>query len=221
MAERICVARIGAAHGVSGEVRLFAFTEDPLAITRYGPLEDKAGMREFKIASLRAAKDHLIARLEGVADREAAAKLANVELYVARERLPAIEESGSFYRADLVGLRVETSDGREFGTVVAVQNYGAGDLLEIAHGHERVALPFVEAFVRSVDVAGGRIVADPPEGLFEPSPLVGESGEDRARRGPSRVRGGSTASNEAGSPLTRSSAGSCRRRTTLSHKGRG
>jgi 16S rRNA processing protein RimM len=169
MAERICVARIGAPHGVRGEVRLFAFTEDPAAITRYGPLEDKAGARSFKIASLRPGKAQFIARLEGVADRDAAAKLANLELYVPRERLPEIAESDSFYQTDLVGLRVETPDGRALGSVIAVRNFGAGDLLEIAPMRRRasVMLPFVETFVREVDVSGGRVVAEPPEGLFD------------------------------------------------------
>jgi 16S rRNA processing protein RimM len=168
MPPRIRVARIGAAHGVRGEVRLHAFTEDPLAVARYGPLEDEGGTRRFKIASLRSGKDHLIARLEGVRDRGAAAKLANLTLYVPRDRLPAIEDAASFYRADLVGLRVETRDGAALGEVVAVENFGAGDVLEVKPPRgESVTLPFVEAFVLEVDVLGGRIVAEPPAGLFE------------------------------------------------------
>ena len=185
MAERICVARIGAAHGLRGEVRLHAFTQDPLAVARYGPLEDKAGTRAYTIASLRTAKDHLIARLEGVGDRYAAEKLVNLELYVPRERLPAIEESGSFYYADLIGLKVETSAGRALGVVTAVRNHGAGELLEIAPEvpGESVMLPFIEVFVREVDMAGGRIVADPPEGMFDLDP---SSRPSHAKRGASR-----------------------------------
>ena len=168
MAGRICVAKIGAVHGVRGEVRLFAFTEDPLAVGRYGLLEDESGARTFKIVSLRPGKDHLIARFEGVADRDTAAKLTNQELYVPRERLPEIDEQGSYYHADLVGLRVETPGGRVLGTVLAVRRHGGGDLLEIAPAGlgESVMLPFVGAFVREVDVTGGRIVTDPPGGLF-------------------------------------------------------
>lgn len=184
MAERICVAKIGAPHGVQGEVRLLAFTEDPLAVTRYGPLEDKAGAHRIKIISLRPSKDHLIARLEGVGDRDAAAKLVNLELYVPRERLPRIEEPGSFYQVDLIGLCVETTDGRALGKVMAVRNFGGGDLLEVAPAERgaRVMLPFIETFVLEVDVPGGRIVAAPPEGLFEePS-----SRPSRAERGESR-----------------------------------
>ena len=131
-------------------------------------LEDERGARTFKIASLRPGKDHLIARFDGVEDRETAAKLTNVELYVPRERLPEIDEEDSYYHADLVGLRVETPDGRALGTVLAVRRYGGGDLLEVAPAGlgESVMLPFVGAFVREVDIEGGKIVADPPGGLF-------------------------------------------------------
>ncbi len=104
MAERIRVARIGAAHGVRGEVKLWSFTEDPMAVTSYGALETEDGTRRFEIESLRPAKDHLVARIAGVADRDAAEALRNLELFVPRERLPEIEEADTFYYADLVGL---------------------------------------------------------------------------------------------------------------------
>lgn len=167
-ANRICVAKIGAAHGVRGEVKLFAFTDDPLALGDLGPLEDEAGKQSFRIVSLRPAAGHLVARLEGVADRNAAERLTNRLLYVERDRLPATA-ANSFYHADLVGLRVETTDGEKLGIIVSVHNFGAGDLLEIApaKGGASVMLPFVERFVPVVDLAGGRIVADPPAGLFE------------------------------------------------------
>ena len=102
-AARVCVAEIGAAHGIAGEVRLHAFTTDPLAVTQFGPLEAEDG-REVAIAAVRPGKDCLIARLAGVADRTAAERLRNVKLYVARERLPAIDEPETWYHADLVGL---------------------------------------------------------------------------------------------------------------------
>jgi 16S rRNA processing protein RimM len=91
-----------------------------------------------------------------------------VELYVPRERLPEIDDDDSYYHADLIGLRVETPDGHALGTVLAVRRHGGGDLLEIAPEirGESVMLPFVGAFVREVDIDGGKIVADPPEGLF-------------------------------------------------------
>src|SRR5882757_6892677 len=99
MAARICVAQIGAAHGVRGEVRIKAFTEDPLSVTRYGPLETEDGARRFEIEAARPAKDMLVARLKGVADRDAAERLTNIRLYVAREKLPRPADD-EFYHAD-------------------------------------------------------------------------------------------------------------------------
>jgi 16S rRNA processing protein RimM len=163
-AERVCVAQIGAPHGVRGEVRLFAFTEDPLAVTRYGPLQSEDGAREVEIESARPGKQGLVVRLRGVGDRDAAARLRNVRLYVARSRLPATGDADTFYHADLIGLAAMTPDGRRLGTVTAVQNFGAGDILEIRPeaGGETLMLPFTTDAVPSIDVAGGRIVVDPP-----------------------------------------------------------
>ena len=167
--ERVRVAKIGAAHGVRGEVRLFAYTQDPLAIRSYGEFEDESGARRFRIVSLRAAKHHLIARIEGVGDRDEASKLTHLELYVSRARLPQQKEADTFYHADLVGLSVETKEGKKLGEVIGVRNFGAGDLLEIklAHGGKTALLPFIDPFVPLIDVKGGRIVADPPQGLFD------------------------------------------------------
>ena len=103
MANRICVARIGAAHGVRGEVKLWSFTEDPAAVAQYGPLETQDGTRCFEIEALRAAKDHFVARIAGVNDRDAAEKLRNIELYIPRARLPKIEEADTFYHEDTLG----------------------------------------------------------------------------------------------------------------------
>ena len=163
MAARVCVAQIGAAHGVRGEVRLKSFTEDPLNVTRYGALETEDG-RRFEVEALRPAKDVLIARLKGVADRNAAAALKNTRLYVPRERLPQPADD-EFYQADLIGLAAHTRDGAPFGTVMAVHNFGAGDLLEIepAAGGATVMLPFTRAVVPVVEIASGRIVVAPPE----------------------------------------------------------
>lgn len=159
----MCVAEIGAAHGIAGEVRLRAFTEDPLAVTGFGPLQAEDG-REITIAAARPGKDCLIARIKGVADRTAAERLRNVKLYVTRDKLPAIEEAETFYHADLVGLAAVGPDGGAFGHVVAVQNFGAGDLLEIARtgGGPTVLLPFTDDVVPVVDVANGRVVVNPP-----------------------------------------------------------
>ena len=159
---RVCVGQIGAAHGVRGEVRLKPFTEDPLGVTRYGALETEDG-RPIEIEAVRPAKDMLVARLKGVADRNGAEALKNVRLYVPRERLPPPDDD-EFYYADLIGLAAETADGAAFGVVKAVHNFGAGDLLEIepAAGGATVMLPFNATTVPKIDIAGRRIVVEPP-----------------------------------------------------------
>jgi 16S rRNA processing protein RimM len=203
---RICLGQIGAPHGVRGEVRLHSFTADPTAIASYGPLETEDG-RVFKIESLRPAKHALVARLSGVADRDAAERLANTKLYVPRERLPEPAEADEFYHADLIGLRAVDCAGRECGTVVAVHNFGAGDLIELrpADGAQTELLPFDSVTVPEVNLRTGTIVVNP-------SPLAGEGGEAKPSRvgDPARKR-----------PLTRTAAGSRRHRSTLSRKGRG
>ena len=163
MAARVCVAQIGAAHGVRGEVRLKPFTEDPLSVARYGVLETEDG-RRLEIEALRPAKHMLVARLKGVTDRNAAEALKNLRLYVPRDRLPPPADD-EFYQADLVGLAAQTRDGAPFGTVKAVHNFGAGDLLEIepAAGGASVMLPVTETAVPVVEIARGRIVIAPPE----------------------------------------------------------
>jgi 16S rRNA processing protein RimM len=163
MANRVCVAQIGAPHGVRGEVRLWTFTADPMAITKYGPLETEDGKRSFEIGTVRPAKDHLVARLRGIEDRDAAERLTNTKLFVPRERLPEAEE-GEFYHADLIGLRVEDEDGNEIGAVIAVHNFGAGDIVEIQPlNGGAMMLPFTETAVPEVDIGGGRLVVVLPE----------------------------------------------------------
>jgi 16S rRNA processing protein RimM len=159
---RVCLGQIGAAHGVRGEVRLRSFTSDPQAIAGYGPLETEDG-RIFEIEAMRPAKDHFVASLSGICDRGAAEQLANVKLYVPRERLPEPEEPDEFYHADLIGLAVLDPAGKSLGTVIAVHNFGAGDLIEVrVDGAGKTELiPFDEAHVPVVDVPAGRIVVSP------------------------------------------------------------
>ena len=159
---RVCIAQIGGAHGVRGEVRLKAFTQDPLGVTRYGPLETEDGKR-IEIEAVRPATDMLVARLKGVTDRNTAEALKNIRLYVAREKLPRPADD-EFYHADLVGLAAVKADGEAIGTVKAVHNFGAGDLLEIepAAGGATMMLPFTDATVPTIDIAGRRIVVEPP-----------------------------------------------------------
>jgi len=130
MSAQVCVARIGAAHGVRGAVKLWTFTEDPFAVTRYGPLTTKDGARSFEVAHVREAKDHLVATFKGVTTREDAERLNGIELYVARDKLPETDE-GEYYHADLIGLECISTAGEPLGACVAVENYGAGDVLEI------------------------------------------------------------------------------------------
>lgn len=157
-----------------GEVKLWSLTEDPQAVAGYGSLESEDGRQRFEIQSLRPAKDHFVARLKGIDDRESAEKLRNLELYVARARLPAIGEEDTFYVTDLVGLAAVTRDDIPVGTVTAVHNFGAGDIVEIApaSGGSTLMLPFSEAAVPLVDIGAGRIVVAVPEEI---------EGEERAR----------------------------------------
>ncbi|HEY8126063.1 MAG TPA: ribosome maturation factor RimM [Methylocystis sp.] len=177
----VLLGRFGAAHGVRGEIRLQSFTSDPLAIASYGPLTDESGARAIRLLSVRRqGKDMLVARVEGVADRPDAEALNRVELYVARDKLPAPEED-EFYLADLIGLRAETPEGQRIGVVVAVRNFGAGDILEVAPAHglekasdlsneamsrklggETLLLPFTKATTPVIDVKAGRVVIVPP-----------------------------------------------------------
>jgi 16S rRNA processing protein RimM len=162
---KVCIAKFGAAHGVRGEIRLWPFTEDPSSVASYGPLETQDGKRQFEIASTRAAKDHLVARVKGIDTRDAAEALNGLELYVAREKLPATD-ADEFYHADLIGLAAVTQHGDALGSIIAVHNFGAGDIIEIAPngGGETRLLPFTNAVVPTVDLAARRaIVALPDE----------------------------------------------------------
>jgi 16S rRNA processing protein RimM len=163
MAGHICIARIGAAHGVRGAVKLWTFTEDPLAVRAYGPLMTKDGARSFEVASAREAKGHLVATLKGVGSREDAERLNGIELYVAREKLPATDQD-EYYHADLIGLAAVTPAKASLGRVVAIHNFGAGDIIEIAPPHgPTMLLPFTNAVVPTVDLAGGSVVIELPD----------------------------------------------------------
>ena len=162
MPAQICIARIGAAHGVRGAVKLWTFTEDPFAVQSYGPLTTKDGSRQFEVATAREAKGHLVATLKGIATREDAERLNGIELYVDREKLPATDED-EYYHADLIGLAAVTAADEPLGRVVAIHNFGAGDIIEIAPPHgTSMLLPFTNAVVPKVDLAAGRVVIELP-----------------------------------------------------------
>src|SRR5262249_1019794 len=156
------VARIGAAHGVRGQVKLWTFTEDPFAVKRYGPLSTKDGTRQFEVTSAREAKGHLVATLKDITTRNDAERLNGLELYVPRETLPESEE-GEYSQADLIGLAAVSAANEPIGRVVAIHNFGAGDIIEVAPSQgPTMLLPFTNAVVPIVDVAGGHVVIELP-----------------------------------------------------------
>ncbi|HXY57357.1 MAG TPA: ribosome maturation factor RimM [Methylocystis sp.] len=177
----VLLGRFGAPHGLAGEIRVQSFTADPKAIVGYGPLTDRAAGQSFALSRVRPhGKDMLVARVEGVTSRDAAERLKGVELYAARENLPEPDQD-EFYLADLVGLRAETTEGAPLGVVVAVRNFGAGDILEIAPERGETALyPFTKAVAPTVDVKGGRVVIAPP------AEVEAEAEADRHEEGPPR-----------------------------------
>ena len=165
--DRVLLGEIGAAQGLKGEVRIRSYTQDPAAIAGYGTLQDEHG-RAIEVESLRVTPKALIARIRGVTTREAAEALARTRLYIARARLPERGEE-EWYHSDLIGLAAVDMKGEPVGTVVAIHNFGAGDLIEVkpATGGPTVLVPFTRDTVPEVDVEGGRLVLAPPEGLFE------------------------------------------------------
>ena len=165
--KRICVGAIAGAFGVKGEVRLKSFTADPEAIADYGPLWTEDGSRSFTVEITRPVKNGFAARILGVATKEAADELRGTRLFADRDALPSLPDD-EYYHADLIGLAVHDTGGRLLGRVTAVHNHGAGDLLEIAGpGLATPALlPFTLDAVPTIDLASGRIVADPPDGVF-------------------------------------------------------
>ncbi len=160
----VCVGAIAGSFGVKGEVRLKSFCAEPAAISIYAPLTDETG-RSYDVDIKRTIKNGLAARLSGVPSKEAADALRGTKLYAPRDRLPALDED-EFYYTDLVGLAVLDAGGTKLGSVKAVLNHGAGDLLEVNSGVGVVLLPFTRDAVPTVDLAGRRIIVDPPEGTF-------------------------------------------------------
>jgi len=161
---RLLLGRIGAAHGIKGEVRITPFTGEPLAIASYGPLgTDKPGVR-IEIASARSSGNVVIARIKGVSDRNEAEKLNGVDLYIDRARLPETDDEDDFYHADLIGLEARLTDGRVLGEVISVPNFGASDLIEVRDGRsgDTFLFPFTRQVVPEVRIADGYLVIEPP-----------------------------------------------------------
>jgi 16S rRNA processing protein RimM len=196
--EKVCLGTIVGVHGVRGTVRIKSFTADPAAIAAYGAVSDESGTRRFEVDVLGQARGAVLARLSGVGTREAAEALRGVRLYVPRDALPKTNED-EFYHADLIGLPVETREGAALGRVSAVHNFGAGDILELrADDGRELLLPFSDAVVPSVDLAAGRIVADPPLGLLEERGQAEVRAGAAARRRRRRHRGAGASRGGAG-----------------------
>ena len=162
--ERLLLGKIGAAHGIKGEVKVASYTEDPTGLAGYGPLSTNRPGLTVEIVALRPTGNGLVARLKGVADRTAAERLNGVELYVDRDKLPEVDDEDDFYHADLIGLEARLSTGTVIGKVSAVPNFGAGDLIEVRDQTtgDTFLYPFTRASVPEVHVKEGYLVIDPP-----------------------------------------------------------
>jgi len=180
--DRVCLGVMVGAHGVRGLVKVKAFTAEPADVVAYGPLSNEDGSRRWCLEVVGPAPGKaegvVLARVEGVKDRDAAQALHGVRLYVERAALPAPDEE-EFYHADLIGLRVEDATGALLGTVRAVENHGAGDVLELEGADGRaLLLPFTRAAVPLVDIAGGRLVAELPVEVEVPPGGAAEEPEE-------------------------------------------
>lgn len=165
--DRVCVGAIAGAFGVHGEVRLKSFCAEPEAIADYAPLFTEDGRRSFDVRLGKPVSNGWAARLSAVNTREEAEALRGVRLFADRARLPALPDD-EFYHADLIGLAALDTGGASVGRVSAVLNHGAGDLLEIQRpGKGNALVPFTREIVPTVDLASGRVILDPPEGLLE------------------------------------------------------
>lgn len=168
--KRVCLGVVTGPHGVQGAVRIKSFTAVPQDVGRYGPLTDETGGRRFELRLQGTAKGIVIARLSGVADRNQAEALRGVRLFLPRSALPQTETE-EYYHADLIGLEAVLGDGTPVGRVRAIHDFGAGDTLEVEReGAPPLLVPFTRAVVPVVDIAGGRVVLEPPPGLLEPVP---------------------------------------------------
>mgnify|MGYP005852768385 CR=1 FL=1 len=173
----MCVAALAGAFGVRGEARVKSFTAEPEAFAAYAPLMSEDGARSFGVRIVRPIPGGFACRLTGVATREQAEALKGQRLYAPRDRLPALPDD-EFYHVDLLGLPVFDPGGAALGRVLAVQNFGAGDFLEVTGGAKPLLLPFTRAVVPTVDLAAGRIVADPPEEVAAPDFGAGAGSDD-------------------------------------------
>ena len=166
--ELICVGTVTGARGIKGDVRIKSFTADPLDIASYGPLYNKTGNVAYELKVTGKAKGQLIGRIVGTPDRTAAEKLMGVQFFVPRDSFPTIEDD-EYYFSDLIGLNVEDTKGIALGTISSIENFGAGDILEIAGVIDGgFMVLFTKETVPQVDIQNGIVVVDPPDGIFNP-----------------------------------------------------
>ncbi len=180
--KRVLVGRVAGAFGVRGEVRITAYTEDPLSLLGYRTLLREDGSTALTLQTARPAKGAVIARAPELANKEAADAMRGLRLYVPREALPPPNDEDEFYLADLIGMFAYTADGLPFGKVKAVHDFKAGDILEIDPGGGRPSLliPFTREAVPEVRLSEGRLIVVPPlEVDAEPE---GEEGLEQSRK---------------------------------------
>ena len=166
--ELICVGAVTGTRGVKGDLRIKSFTADPQDITSFGALYDKTGNVSYELKVTGKAKDQLIGRITGTPDRTAAEKLKGLQFFVPRDNFPTVDDD-EYYFSDLIGLNVEDTEGKALGTISSVENFGAGDILEIAGViNGGLMVPFNKITVPQVDIQNGVLVIDPPDGIFDP-----------------------------------------------------
>lgn len=183
--DRVCVGVIVGAHGIRGEVRVKSFTAEPEHLDSYGPVADEAGARTFALEVVGRHKGVVLCAIDGIGDRDSAERLKGTRLYLDRALLPALEED-EFYHSDLIGLRAVFPDGEAIGTVAALYDFGAGDVMEIKGAvGGAVMVPFTRDSVPRIDLAGGEVVVERIPGLLEEPPAPAKSGA-RKRSGPKR-----------------------------------
>jgi len=171
--DRVLLGEITGVHGIRGDLLVRSYTQAPEAIASYGPLADASGARHFSLKVVRSTDKGIVARIEGIADRTAAEKLRGTKLFIDRAQLPETEVS-EFYHADLIGLKAVSEDGAHLGEIVSVQNFGAGDLLELkpVSGAATEFIPFEDPWVPRVDLKSGLVV------INQPVTVEAEPGED-------------------------------------------
>lgn len=174
---RICLGVIVGAKGIGGEVRIKSFTENPEDVGAYGPVESEDGSQVWTVKVMGEAKGTVTAKLKGITDRNQAEALRGQKLFVDRAKLPAVDD-GSYYHADLVGLDVVLTTGEAMGSISAVHNFGAGDIIEVDHGNnETTMVPFSQAAIAEVNIKDGIVRVVPLQGLFDDGDEMDEDAE--------------------------------------------